>query len=62
MSSNIEFENDEFRIEAHKHVVHVHSSKHLATHEERERYRNNRKTWQRYFAQILRKLNKKKEN
>jgi hypothetical protein len=49
MSSNIEFENDEFRIEAHKHVVHVHNSKHLATPEERERYRNNRKILFKYY-------------
>ena len=49
MSSNIEFENDEFRIEAHKHVVHVHSSKHLKTPEESERYRNNRAILFKYY-------------
>ena len=48
MSSNIEFENDEFRIEG-ADEVYVHSSKHLKTPEERVKYRNNRKILFKYY-------------
>ena len=48
MSSNIVFENDEFII---KDVdeVYIKTSKHLATHEERVKYRNNRELFLKYY-------------
>ena len=48
MSSNIEFKNDEFRIEG-ADEVYIKTSKHLKTHEERVKYRNNRELFMKYY-------------
>ena len=48
MSSEITFENAEFIIKGDDEVY-IQTSKHLATHDERVKYRNNRELFLKYY-------------